>query len=191
MIAYLPTLNADLLQRTLDHIRTAPEGWDQGTWRAILRDDNGIATLGPTMCGTAMCFAGEAVHLHDPDAWLINTDVITKVAQAKDFSLSVEISYLAEYVLLDDPALGGYVDVPSSIAELRGVPTTCQAVTANARAIELLGITRSEADALFDENNTLDALEAMVAALLEGQRGFDALCAARGDADVEDSDGSG
>lgn len=172
-----PTLNADLLQRTLDHIREVPQGWDQNTWRKILTDDNEIATLGPTLCGTVMCFAGEAVHLHDPNAWLINTEVITKVAQAQDYELTREISYLAEYVLTDQAS---YVDVPESIAALRGVPRTCPAMTANARAIELLGITRTEADALFDEGNTLEQLEAMVAALLAGQRGYDALCDTRG-----------
>lgn len=188
MTTYIPTLNADLLQRTLDHIKTAPEGWDQGTWRTILRDDHGIVTLGPTMCGTPMCFAGEAVHLHDPDSWLINAEVITKVAQAKDFGLSTEISFLSEYVLLDDPARGGYVDIPESVAALRGVPQICQAVTALQRAIELLGITKAEADVLFEEDNSLEQLEAMVAALLRGERGGDALCIARDD--VEDPDGS-
>lgn len=176
-----PALNVDLLQRTLDHIKEVPEGWDQNTWRKILTDDNEIATLGPTMCGTAMCFAGEAVHLHDPNAWLINTEVIAKVAQAQDYELSREISYLSEYVLVD--SAGYHVDVPEAIAALRGIGTWCPAVTANIRAIELLGITRAEADALFDETNTLEQLEAMVASLLAGQRGYDALCDARGGGD--------
>lgn len=174
-----PTLNADLLQRTLDHIREAPEGWNQRTWRKVFTDDNEIATLGPTMCGTAMCFAGEAVHLHDPSAWLINTEVIAKVAQARDVELTREIGYLAEYVLIDSAA--SHVSIPKEIADLRGVGTWCAAVTAHFRAIELLGITRAEADALFDEDNAFEELEAMVAALLAGQRGYDALCAARGD----------
>lgn len=182
-----PELNADLLQRTLDHIRTVPEGWNQKAWRKVFTDEDGIATLGPTLCGTAMCFAGEAVHLHEPEAWLINAAVIAEVAQSRDAELTREISYLAEYVLVPG---AGHVPVPARIAELRGVSPLAPALTAGQRAMHLLGLTADEADTLFDESNTLTELEAMVAALLRGERSDAALYAAR-DALYEARDGAG
>lgn len=41
------TINTDLLRRTLTHIETHPDTWDQRAWR----------------CGTTMCFAGHAATL--------------------------------------------------------------------------------------------------------------------------------
>lgn len=50
--------NVQLLQKTLDHIRSHPEEWEQRFWR----------------CGAGMCFAGHAAILGGA-TWLTELDV--------------------------------------------------------------------------------------------------------------------
>lgn len=173
-----PMLNADLLQRTLTHIIDSPAGWDQNVWRSIYKDADQIATLGATQCGAAMCFAGEAIQLHDPEAWLINAEVITELARRRDRELTLVLDYYAEYVL--DPS-GIPLEIDEEIAVLRGVPSTVVVKSAMTQARDLLGLGADEANVLFDESNSLTDLQAMVATLLAGFRGAENLAAVRYD----------
>ncbi len=52
--------NVDLLERTLGHIETNPDTWDQATW------------VRPADCGTALCFAGHAIAIAHPDAQFLS-----------------------------------------------------------------------------------------------------------------------
>lgn len=168
-----PTLNTRLLTRTLQHIQMAPKGWNQKVWRQVLTDPVGIAMLGDTACGTAMCFAGEAAELAGKHEWLVNKSVIAKAHATKDRYLSADAYRYAELVLVDKDFPGAYYHeyLPERLLQARGLVGAQWTVSAQTYAIEVLGLDGEEATVLFNEKNTLEDLESMVQTLLEGNRG--------------------
>ena len=159
--------NAELLQKTLEHIKENEAAWKQSVWREVPGLDIGMPQLLPTMCGTAMCFAGEAITIAEPDAWLISTDDIKKAIKAKsDAEVMRKIDNLIEKVKTDwqyshstetHPLTGERFNVTS----------------ASQYAEHLLDLTRDQAAILFHENNDLDDLEEMVNRLISGEALWD------------------
>ena len=184
----LPDLNADLLTKTLDHITADPEGWEQGSWRKVLTDSDQVIKALPSPCGAYMCFAGDAVHLAEPNSYLATPDLLKKVTALKKTDLplarklSEECREVLECVIAPPDPTGILAThwVSKDFAQLRGglqaYPVDEQGhvkvtvMMSSERARELLGLTSLEAGALFHGDNGLEALEGMVDALLTGTR---------------------
>lgn len=132
-------VNVPLLRKTMEHIKSHPEHWHQGSWRTDISEDmaeslNAGRATGrhrpvPISCGTAMCFAGWACELAG-DEW--EADVFGGLDQF----------FVSDHVMVDG-----------------------QPVRAAERARDLLGLTRFQADRLFEGLNRLEDLEEIVADL--------------------------
>jgi len=79
-----PTLNVELMDKTLDFIEQHPENHYQGAWMRKGVEDAPAVDLpdGRHLCGTAACFAGWAVTLAgetmDIYGYLVESDGTTK-----------------------------------------------------------------------------------------------------------------
>lgn len=116
-------MNVDLLLRVADIIEKRPERYDQAGFIQKKSEDSGDPY---TACGTSHCVAGWAIMLARPDAL-----IITKSTYSKD---------------------GFYVDFDDELLEDICGPRGCdwgEGVEWQAGA-KLLGLTRTQADVLFN-----------------------------------------
>lgn len=133
--------NFALLDATLAYIEKNPDEWDQSNWR----------------CDTGMCFAGWA-------AALAGGQYLLDVEQVEIFNRSMPWELPPDW-----PRHRGQFASPELLVEdeERGWITE----PARERAIEVLRISHTQANALFAAGNNLQTLRRMVAALHEDPEG--------------------
>lgn len=114
-----PSLNADLLRKTLDAVEHADGHWRQDDWRDLSGDtwritEPQIARSGQyglsaadAECGTTMCFAGWAVQLSPRAVYLVDAEAVVAARRADDLDLAYALTALAERVLVRPTAMDG------------------------------------------------------------------------------------
>ena len=102
------TPNVPLLRRTLAHIETKPDTWEQSSWRSQCHAG----------CGTAYCFAGWAVVLHGGkfavgDAGELADTVVPAGADPADRDQWRFVAdYAAEILGIPGDECGDWMDLP-------------------------------------------------------------------------------
>jgi hypothetical protein len=139
----MTTKNWTRLRAVREYIGTHPEDWEQQAWR----------------CNTGMCFAGQAVAM-DGATWLtLNPGPL----DVNDDDLpwnQAELARLSQYVLAredEEPTATRPYDNELEQYMPIGV------VTAEHRAMNLLGLTRYESQQLFDYENKLADIDRILA----------------------------
>lgn len=156
--------NVDLLDRTMKHIEENEVGWNQSSWRSVEGLTLGRPQLLPTVCGTAMCFAGEAVTLDGRYEWMITTADLKKITKGTPHRTLSLMDSMLDAVKVDDsyPHSTFYLEHPLT-GEIHKV----------ARAEQVgrfvLDLDYTESDMLFTERNGMEDLKMMVEAFKEGK----------------------
>ena len=153
-----PTLNVELLDKTLEFIRANKKRWDQGVWRYVSlgsRTPQKVAALKKAPeCGTAMCFAGWAAQISGC-TWAVSTQKL--VAEALEENYQVEDTSILATPEERATGLGWYDDDRKAYL-----------VSARDRAKRELGLTEAEANELFAGGNTLTDLRRIITCIKRG-----------------------
>jgi len=137
--------NTDLLKRTLQHIETHPNEWDQERW------------VTKTDCGTSYCFAGWALMLSEVP--IIATQLNEPTVEIDNLSRALARAGMSAIVNPDDCWSGTRMTVRDAAETLLGL---------RGRALpdpEDNGLFACAADVLFEADNSLDDLREYVAGL--------------------------
>lgn len=111
---------ADLMRQVMGAIEGADGHWDQTQWRQVLRDEDDVdpdiartgqfgLTADDAACGTAMCFAGWAVHLAPRERvrYLVTPAMVVAARRSGDANLLALLDYYSTKVLSDQGVLAG------------------------------------------------------------------------------------
>lgn len=154
-----PAPNMELIEDILDTIKNDPKHWNQGAWVSdldgdpvapdVLATDTEGRPFIPVDCGTAMCFAGWAVH---KTGGLFLSDEYVLYDRAVDTDVDGESDVVGFTVWVED----GEEPDGERMVDVLGIPVWL-------RAKKLLGLTSGERLNLFDGNNGLEQIEEVVA----------------------------
>lgn len=138
-------INTDLLRKVLEHIKKYPATWRQMSWVSLPLDGG---------CGTAFCFAGHAAHM----------------SGFTPHPRRVSWTYLSE--LPEEIATAFRQWAPIHARDFELLPNSQIHISVMAEAV--LGLSRNQGLLLFEGDNSLETLEAIVNNLIAKQEAIDA-----------------
>jgi hypothetical protein len=167
-VAYEPRYNIPLMVAVLANIEANPEDWGQGAWRAIAKDGK-KPKVAPTRCGAVLCYAGHAGMMGGA-RWVVGKSKIASIinSEAHSSTKRAALKRIDEALHLVVPTAEERDDADAQgwIEEIdigtKSKPEIVKGISVEYRARKLLGLTRDEAEELFDATNDIWRLRKLI-----------------------------